>query len=292
MKLPAAGFVLPVDKPVGPTSHDVVGRARKALGERRIGHTGTLDPFASGLLLLCVGPATRLSEYVTGLDKEYVATARLGEVTTTDDLKGEVVRRESGWDQLSEEAVARALARFVGEIDQVPPQFSAKKVDGEAMHRRARRGEHVDLPANRVTVFSAQVEEVTLPQVRFRVHCSSGTYIRALARDLGEALGTGAHLTELRRTRIGRFGVDGALSLDELDDPSAIARVAMTPLEALAHLPSWTLDADGVRKISHGQSVPYAGPDVSGPVAVSAGTELVAIGHVADGALKPSKVFA
>ncbi len=292
MKLPAAGFVLPVDKPVGPTSHDVVGQARRALGERRIGHTGTLDPFASGLLLLCVGPATRLSEYVTGLDKEYVATARLGEVTTTDDLKGEVVRTLPGWDRVSEADVARALARFVGEIDQVPPQFSAKKVGGEAMHRRARRGEHVDLPASRVTVFSAEVEEITLPLVRFRVHCSSGTYVRSLARDLGEVLGTGAHLTELRRTRIGRFEVDGALTLDELDDPSAVERMAMSPLEALAHLPSWMVDAEGVRRISHGQSVPYTGPDVSGPVAVAAGAELVAVGHVADGALKPSKVFA
>lgn len=292
MKLPAAGFVLPVDKPVGPTSHDVVGRARRALGERRIGHTGTLDPFASGLLLLCVGPATRLSEYVTGLDKEYVATARLGEVTTTDDLQGEVVRNVSGWEEVSEADVAGALARFVGEIDQVPPQFSAKKVGGEAMYRRARRGEHVDLPASRVTVFSAEVEEVAPPHVRFRVHCSSGTYLRALARDLGEALGTGAHLTRLRRTRIGRFAVDGALSPDELDDPPAVERMAMSPLEGLAHLPSWVVDAEGVRRLSHGQSVPYAGPDVIGPVVVAAGTDLVAVGHVAEGALKPSKVFA
>lgn len=292
MKLPAAGFVLPVDKPVGPTSHDVVGQARRALGERRIGHTGTLDPFASGLLLLCVGPATRLSEYVTGLDKEYVATARLGEVTTTDDLKGEVIRTVPGWERVSEADVAGALERFVGEIDQVPPQFSAKKVDGEAMHRRARRGEHVDLPASRVTVFSAKVEEVAPPLVRFRVHCSSGTYVRSLARDLGEALGTGAHLTELRRTRIGGFEVEGALTPDELDDPSAVERMALSPLQAMAHLPSWTVDAEGVRRISHGQSVPYSGPDVSGPVAVASGTELVAIGQVADGALKPSKVFA
>jgi tRNA pseudouridine55 synthase len=292
LKLPAAGFVLPVDKPVGPTSHDVVGRARRALGERRIGHTGTLDPFASGLLLLCVGPATRLAEYITGLDKEYVATARLGEVTTTDDLRGEVVRSTSGWEGIAEADVVAALAPFVGEIDQVPPQFSAKKVDGEAMHRRARRGEHVDLPPSRVTVFSVDVEEIRPPNVSFRVHCSSGTYIRALARDLGEALGTGAHLTELRRTRVGRFEVDGALGLDELENLSAVERVLMRPLEALAHLPSWVVDPEGVRRISHGQSVPYAGPEVSGPVAVSSGPDLVAVGHVVDGALKPSKVFA
>lgn len=286
------GFVLPVDKPVGPTSHDVVRQSRRTLRERRIGHTGTLDPFASGLLLLCVGPTTRLSEYLTGLDKEYVATARLGETTNTHDLEGDVLERSSEWTALTREDIAEALDGFVGAIEQVPPQFSAKKVGGEAMHRKARRGEQVALPAVPVTIHEVSVEEVALPLVRFRIRCSSGTYVRAIARDLGEALGVGAHLTELRRTAIGRFRVEDAIAMEELGDQEAVAGARLDPLEALGHLPGWAVEADDVRRLAHGQPVAYHGPLVAGPIAVRSGTELIAVGHAADGSLKPSKVFA
>ena len=286
------GFVLPVDKPVGPTSHDVVRAARRDLGERRVGHTGTLDPFASGLLLLCVGRATRLSEYLTGLDKEYVATARLGEATDTDDREGEVIRRSADWEDLDAGQVAQALDAFVGDLLQVPPQYSAKKVGGEAMHRKARRGEHVALDAVPVTVRDAAVEDVSLPLVRFRVRCSSGTYIRALARDLGEALGVGGHLTELRRTAVGRFRVEDAISMDALSDPEVVAAARVDPLLALAHLPGWEVDEEGVRRISMGQRVPYDGPEVTGPIAVRSASGLVAVGETVDGTLRPSKVFA
>lgn len=285
------GFVLPVDKPEGPTSHDVVREARKALGERRIGHTGTLDPFATGLLLLCVGRATRLSEYLTGLEKEYVATARLGETTTTDDLEGETLLERDGWERCTRADVERALAGFQGEIEQVPPQFSAKKVRGEAMYRKARRGEEVALDAVPVTIHEIAVEEVALPLVRFRVRCSSGTYVRALARDLGERLGVGAHLTALRRTAVGRFEVEDAIELTQLTDPDAVASASIPPLRSLSHLPDLEVDEEGVRKLSFGQAVPYHGPCVSGPVAVHAGPDLVAVGRPVDGELKPSKVF-
>ncbi len=285
------GFVLPVDKPVGPTSHDVVRDARRALGERRIGHTGTLDPFASGLLLLCVGRATRLSEYLTGLDKEYVATARLGESTNTDDLEGETIERRDGWAEFSEADLTQALESFLGEIHQVPPQFSAKKVGGEAMYLKARRGEAVELEAVPVTVYDVSLEEVALPSVQFRVRCSSGTYIRALARDLGERLGVGGHLTELRRTMVGRFRVEEGLPLTLLSDREAVANARIDPLRSLSHLPDLEVDEEGVRKLSFGQPVPYEGPDVSEPVAVHAGSSLVAIGRPVDGMLKPSKVF-
>ncbi|MBW3535341.1 MAG: tRNA pseudouridine(55) synthase TruB, partial [Gemmatimonadetes bacterium] len=218
-----AGGVLPVDKPAGPTSHDVVGMARRALETRRVGHTGTLDPFATGLLLLCVGPATRLSEYLTGLDKTYEATALLGTRTETEDAEGAVVSRDDRWKALEPSEVRDAVAAMVGPMAQVPPAFSAKKVAGEAAHRRARRGESFTLEAVVVEVYAAELLEVALPEIRFRVRCSSGTYVRALARDLGESLGTGAHLTALRRTRVGAFPVDGALPPPALEDPAAVS---------------------------------------------------------------------
>jgi tRNA pseudouridine55 synthase len=285
-----AGMVLPVDKPVGPTSHDVVAEARKALRTRKIGHTGTLDPFASGLLLLCVGPATRIAEYLSGMDKSYVATARLGESTTTDDVEGDTVASHPGWSALDGDRIAAALNGFVGEQDQIPPQYSAKKIDGEAMYHKARRGEYVALEPSRVTIHAAELLSVDLPTIRFSVRCSTGTYIRAIARDLGEALGVGAHLTALRRTAVGSFGVDRAIPLNFLADPAEVARVRLTPLQALEHLPSWEVDPETARRLTHGQRVPC--PEArSTPLVVSAGGTLLAVGETSDGVFKPSKVF-
>ena len=180
-----------------------MARARRALDTRRVGHTGTLDPFASGLLLLCLGPATRLAEYLLGLDKEYLATARLGVTTDTLDREGDAVETASGWETLSSDEVRAALDELTGSISQTPPAFSAKKVKGEAAHRLARRGEAPELEPVTVTIHELELLDLDLPRVRFRVRCSSGTYVRAIARDVGEALGVGAHLTELRRTGIG-----------------------------------------------------------------------------------------
>lgn len=288
-----AGFVLPVDKPVGPTSHDIVSAARKGLRTRRIGHTGTLDPFASGLLVLCVGPATRIAEYLSGLDKSYLATARLGEVTETDDLEGAVLERYADWAACEEDRIASALAGFVGPIDQVPPQYSAKKIGGEAMYLKARRGEHVELRANRVVVHEAELISIDLPLVRFRVRCSTGTYVRALARDLGRELGVGAHLTELRRTTVGAFDVSSAVPVASLADSSAVERAAVTPLDALAHLPTWAVEPDIARRLAHGQRVPYTGEDVDASAVAVADDEggLVAVGSASDGMFKPNKVF-
>jgi len=286
------GFVLPVDKEVGPTSHDVVHRARRALGVRRIGHTGTLDPFASGLLLLCVGRTTRIAEYLTGLDKRYEATARLGARTTTDDLEGEVIGGSEAWRSLDPGSVTGALAAFVGPLDQIPPQFSAKKVGGEAMHRRARRGEHVTLEPSHVRVHEIEVLEIDLPLVRFSVRCSSGTYIRSLARDLGDALEVGGHLTALRRTGVGRFDVSGAARMDELEDAAAVERVVLTPLQALAHLPVVEVDATLAARLAQGQRVACADAPESGPLAVVTDGALVAIAGAEDGLLKPTKVLA
>lgn len=293
-------FVLPVDKPEGPTSHDVVAQARRALGTRKIGHTGTLDPFASGLLILCVGRATRLAEYLTGLPKSYVAEARLGVETDTLDREGRVVAETDGWERLTREEIESAATTLVGEIEQVPPQFSAKKVGGEAMHRRARRGETVELAPAPVTIYDLEVDEVDLPRVTFRVRCSSGTYVRALARDLGAGLGVGAHLTALRRTAVGGLEVERAVSLDALDDAEAVEAARLSPVDALAHLSRIEVDAGAARRIRHGQRIRHAQEshvehveddgDLQ-PVLVTRGGELVAVADIEGGVLKPRKVF-
>jgi tRNA pseudouridine55 synthase len=298
-------YLLPVDKPEGPTSHDVVAAARRALATRKIGHTGTLDPFASGLLVLCVGGATRLSEYLTSLDKTYVAVARLGVSTDTLDRDGEIVATSDGWRGLTLDDVERALAGLRGDIEQVPPQFSAKKVAGEAMHRRARRGETTSLPPIPVTVHGLDLLGFEPPLLRLEVRCSSGTYVRALARDLGAALGVGAHLVELRRTAVGRFDVADAVTLEELDTPEAVRRVRVEPLDALAHLPTVEVEGEAMARLRHGQRIVVdgdahvriadAGPEApsAGPrlVSVSRGRDLVAMGELDAGVLRPRKVF-
>lgn len=279
-----------MDKPVGPTSHDVVAVARRALGLRRVGHTGTLDPFASGLLLLCVGGATRLAEFLTGMDKTYEATALLGVATDSEDRDGEVVSRSEGWRLVGEAAVREALSALTGTILQVPPRFSAKKVGGVAAHRLARQGTEVELPPKEVVVHRLELVSFDAPEVRFRVRCSSGTYVRSLARDLGESLGVGAHLTTLRRTAVGRFSVDGALALDDLSREELVSAASLTPADALADFPRVVLDEAGARDVGHGRPVAAALPD-GGPVAALVGRDLVAIGEVRGGQFLPRKVL-
>jgi tRNA pseudouridine55 synthase len=292
------GAILPLDKPSGPTSHDMVARARKALGLRRVGHSGTLDPFATGLLLLCLGPATRLAEYLQGLPKTYLATALLGVSTDSLDLDGSVTEQRGVPESLDTVAVSAALASFVGEYGQVPPQFSAKKVGGEAMHRKARRGESVLLPPVAVTVHDAELVSFDSPEAVFRVTCSAGTYVRSIARDLGDRLGTGAHLVALRRERIGALTVSDALPADRLDDPEAVVDHAITPLESMAHLPTLELTPAEGRRIQNGQSLSAedveaggAGDTPEGTVVLSLAGRLLAVAEAADGLLLPRKVF-
>lgn len=296
MRLEAGDFVLPVDKPEGPTSHDVVASARRALRTRRVGHTGTLDPFASGLLLLCVGQATRLSEHLTGLEKEYEATARLGVSTDSLDREGTIVSETDDLSAVTEERVAEVLASFQGPLDQLPPQFSAKKVDGEAMHRKARRGEHVELSPVPVTIHDIALLSFERTLVRFSVRCSSGTYIRSIARDLGEAIGVGAHLTALRRTSVGRFRVEDSIAVDALDDEARVSHARVDPLSAVSHLRSLEVDDADAARLVHGQRLRVEAPGGSDEsstervAVVHAGT-LLAIGELDDGLLRPRKVF-
>ncbi|MGD2122616.1 MAG: tRNA pseudouridine(55) synthase TruB [Gemmatimonadota bacterium] len=287
-----AGLLL-VDKPVGPTSHDIVGMIRKTAGIRQVGHAGTLDPFASGLLLVLLGGATRLSEYLLGLDKEYEATIRLGIETDTHDPEGDVKRETSAWKDLRRETMEEALTAFRGSISQRPPQYSAKKIRGEAAHRRVRRGEEVELEPVSVTVHRLELQEVDFPKVRLLVNCSSGTYIRALARDLGRALGVGGHLSALRRTSIGPHSVSSALPLDALAEPEAIWKELTPPGAVLGHFPIFEVGPEEAARIRHGQFLPLPSEvaPAEGPVRVLLKGELVAVATRQGDQLRPQKVF-
>lgn len=284
--------VLRVDKPAGPTSHDVVDAVRRALGTRRVGHTGTLDPFATGLLLVCVGKATRLSEYLTGERKRYEARARLGVETDTLDPEGEVVARDDAWRELQAATIEEAVRALAGEQMQVPPAHSAKKVGGRRAYEMARAGEKVELEPVSVTVYEAQALEIDPPDVGFAVECSSGTYVRALARDLGRSLGSHAHLLELRRTAVGSIGVDGAVPLDRLDDVAARDAAWLSPLDALAGFPTAVLDDEDAARVRHGGAVQGEAGTDGERVALVADGELLAIAERRGDRLQPRKVLA
>jgi tRNA pseudouridine55 synthase len=245
--------VVVVDKPIGPTSHDVVDIVRRALRTRRVGHTGTLDPFASGVLPICVGKATRLARFLTDGEKVYQARVRLGFATTTDDLHGDPLGPECAV-AVGEAAVARVAREFVGEILQVPPRFSAKRTEGRRHHDLARAGRDVERVACRVTVRAIDVGEIQGAGVEITVRCGAGTYIRALARDIGERLGVGGHLVALRRLRSGPFTVDDAVSLDAVRN--AGEGTPLLPLSRLLpEIPAVTIGAGGVSALRYGRDL-------------------------------------
>lgn len=233
-----AGILL-VDKPQGLTSHDVVARVRRLAGTRKVGHAGTLDPMATGLLIIGIDSATRLLHYIVGLDKEYVATIRLGQSSSTDDAEGELSERVAV-SAITNELIAFEALKFIGEIDQVPSSVSAIKVNGERAYAKVRAGEDVKLAARRIRIEAFEISDVRYTadfvDVDVRVVCSSGTYIRALARDLGNKLGVGGHLTMLRRTRIGRFAVADASTLEALAEPATDVASAVIPPARAAEL--------------------------------------------------------
>jgi tRNA pseudouridine55 synthase len=248
---PAHGVVV-VDKPAGPTSHDAVDRVRAALGTRRVGHTGTLDPFATGVLPVCVGQATRLARFVGAGEKEYRATVRLGFATTTDDATGEPLAAPRA--VVADAARLRAAcARLTGPQLQVPPHYSARRQDGRRLYEMARAGVAVERTPAPVVVHALEVVAAEGDRVELEVRCSAGTYVRALARDLGEQLGTGAHLAALRRTRSGGFGLADAVAWDDLP---ALARARLVPMDSLlADLPAARVTAEGARAVRHGRDL-------------------------------------
>jgi tRNA pseudouridine55 synthase len=266
-----SGLVV-VDKPPGMTSHDVVARVRRLAGTRKVGHAGTLDPMATGVLVVGVERATRLLTYLVGAEKDYLATVRLGVVTLSDDADGEVLRRP-GAAGVTEEAVRAGVSRLTGDLRQVPSAVSAVKVDGKRAYARVRAGEGVDLAPREVTVRVFDVRSVrrlTDPEgtevvdVDVFVTVSSGTYVRALARDLGDGLGCGGHLTALRRTRVGPYSLDGALTLEEAADGFAVLPIADA---ARAAFPARELTDAEARRLAHGHRLDATG---TGPDPVAA----------------------
>lgn len=238
-----------IDKPIGPTSHDVVSRLRRLSGIRRVGHAGTLDPLAGGVLLVCLGPATRFVEYLVGLPKVYETTVRLGIATTTYDAEGDVTSERPV--AVTQEAIAGALDAFRGPIRQRVPPFSAVKQGGHPLYKQARRGETFELPEREVTIHALDLLSYEPPDLALRVAASSGTYIRSLAHDLGETLDTGGHITALRRTAVGAFTMAQAVALDALT-PDSIAEHLLPPEAAVAHLPRATFDGTQAAQLGNG----------------------------------------
>jgi tRNA pseudouridine55 synthase len=232
-----------------------------------------------------------LAQFLADLDKTYEATARLGVATDTEDREGTELSTSDRWDEVTSQGLEAALGNLRGSILQTPPQFSAKKVGGEAAHRRARRGESVTLEPRSVTVHERVVVGFDPPEVRFRVRCSSGTYVRSLARDLGEALGVGAHLTRLRRTHVGPFSVSSAVTLEGLQNPDCLSEAWIDPLDAVAHLPRIEVGAAEVAELQHGRPVMADGDWERGPVIAAHREVLVAVGEVRDARFCPRKVF-
>lgn len=290
----AISGVLVVDKPTGMTSHDVVQVIRKGTNIRRAGHTGTLDPRASGVLVVLIGPAVRLSEYVSASDKRYQAVITLGKTTDTYDDDGKVM--SSSDVNVTEEHFNEELQKFVGQIEQVPPPYSAVKVKGRKAYEMARKGEEVELAPRIINVYSLELLEWAPPEVVIDVYCSSGTYVRSLAHDLGARLGCGATLTGLRRTKSGRFTLRDAVPLRTLNDAFGDGtwyQYLIPAAEALADWPTLELNQDQMDAIRHGNRIhaePGSGPKASG---VSEQGELVALLELdpVTSEWQPKKVF-
>ncbi|BDC38643.1 tRNA pseudouridine(55) synthase TruB [Paraburkholderia terrae] len=290
--------VLLLDKPVGLSSNDALIRAKRLYLAKKAGHTGTLDPLASGLLPLCFGEATKFSQDLLEADKTYEATMRLGIRTTTGDAEGEAIEtRDVTCDQ---GAVERALAQFRGEIVQVPPMYSALKRDGKPLYEYARAGQTVEREGRQVTIHALELLACALPDVTFRVTCSKGTYVRTLAEDIGEALGCGAHLVMLRRTGVGALTLANSVTLDALSDAQPDQRDAwIQPVDALlSTFPSVQLDAEATRRFLHGQRLRLADLAVDESVLHATRTrvyasegKLLGVARVGEGVLAPERLI-
>ena len=296
------GGVLVVDKPAGPTSFDVVRRVRRALGAAKAGHTGTLDPAATGVLAVCVEDAVKLQQWLMNGDKTYEATVAFGAATATEDAEGEVTER--GDPSLLDAATVRAaLPRLTGTLDQVPPMFSAVRVGGRRLHEAARAGEEVERSPRRVVVHALTLDAIDgrpgpdgLLRARLTVRCGKGTYVRTLAADLGRALGVPAHLAALRRTEASGFAISRAIPLEEAEalarwDAEALRARLVPPAEALGFLAAISLDRAEARALSQGKLVQRDAPAVERVRALGPDGGLVAICAPTPAGLKPVRVF-
>ena len=295
LKRPLSG-ILNIDKPRGWTSHDVVAKVRRLTGQRRVGHAGTLDPLATDVLLVCLGQATRVAEYLMASQKRYRATLRLGVSTDTYDAEGRVTR-DVGPVDVSLQEIEAALSTFVGEIEQVPPMYSALKRGGQPLYKLARRGETVERRPRRVTIETLEIVDWAPPELRLEIVCSPGTYIRSLAHDLGERLGCGAHVTALTRLASGRFTLADAVSLETLAKAVAAGdwMHLLYPLDAaLLDFEAVTVDVMGARRLRHGQPIPCSAPPATalGRAYGPDGTLIAVVAYDPEAALwRPKKVF-
>lgn len=282
------GF-LNIYKPKGLTSHDVVARLRKITKVRQIGHTGTLDPFATGVLPICIGKATRLIEYLED-DKEYLATVQFGKNTATYDLEGEITATFDK--KVTEEDVKNALKDFEGEISQIPPIYSAIKVNGKKLYDYARQGQDIEIKPRKVTISKIELKEFdkTSQSAKITVACSKGTYIRSIAYDLGAKLGCGGYLTALERTKAGKFQVNTAIKLEDLTEVSQIVENLINPLDMLS-IPIHNLSENERERVSHGMSICNSDFPDSDIVILSYGGRIYAIGKVEQNKILVKKVF-
>ena len=255
--------IVNVNKPQGWTSHDVVAKLRKLLQMKKIGHAGTLDPAATGVLPILLGQATRLSEFLVEWDKEYEAVLRLGRETDTQDATG-TVTRETPLGKITESELRRVLPQFQGQIQQVPPMYSAVKIGGQPLYKAARKGKVIPREPRSVTIYHLELKEMHGADVHLRITCSKGTYIRTLCADIGNSLGVGGHLCQLERTRVGPFSVENSLSLEKIHETSFAdcQTIAFLSLDqALSHVPSVFIESDMVFKVKNGVAIPLSSVD-------------------------------
>jgi tRNA pseudouridine55 synthase len=284
--------VLLLNKPVGITSNAALQKAKWLLNAKKAGHTGTLDPFADGLLPLCFGEATKFSAYLLDADKRYRAVLQLGVTTTTGDPEGEVLSTREP--NVSRDDILAVLPRFMGEIEQIPPMHSALKHQGRPLYEYARAGIEIERPARKVTIRALDMIECAPPRVLLDVRCTAGTYIRTLAQDIGAALGCGAHLTALTRTAAGGFNMEQAHSLADLDALEASERQSwLQPVDSLvAHLPALQLDEADVTALCQGRSVSYSGTHSGLMRTYTAASRFLGLAHADDGHLVPRRLIA
>jgi tRNA pseudouridine55 synthase len=294
--------VLVIDKPAGPTSFDVVKRVRRLLGADKAGHAGTLDPAATGVLVVCADDAVKLQRWLADGDKTYEATVAFGAATSTEDSEGEVTARGDA-SALDAESIRAALPRFRGEVEQVPPMYSAVHVGGRRLHEAARAGEEVDRAPRKVRIDALELEGIEPPgadglvRARIRVRCGKGTYVRTLAADLGRAIGVPAHLATLRRTEASGFTLAQAIALGEAEelarrDRAALVARLVAPTDALGFMPAAEVDAMEALALAHGKALAREAPQGGGLVrAVGPDGRLVAVCAPAPGGLRPVRVF-
>jgi tRNA pseudouridine55 synthase len=292
MDLAKPGLLI-IDKPTGPTSHDIVNLVRRGTGIRKVGHTGTLDPYASGVLLILLGGVTRLAEYLLEVDKEYLATAQFGSATSTFDAAGRITATRPF--SFREESLVEKMSTFVGERLQVPPAYSAIKIGGRKAYDMARKGEDVELAPRKVNIYELELIRWESPNAVIRVRCSRGTYIRSLANDIGEAMGTHAHLVSLRRTRLGPFAVEHATTVDEIKRRFMDGTWEKAAMPSSAVLEGWQtvqLSQEDAVKLRNGIAIPAAPQSTGRARAIDPEGELVAVLEAdPTGTWQPRKVF-